>query len=49
MKNIMILIAAAITLTSCDSKRFEVPVGYLTVPVYSSDIEKVTTPANGTK
>jgi hypothetical protein len=40
MKNILIILAAATTLVSCDSKKFEVPVGYMTVPVYASDIEK---------
>jgi hypothetical protein len=40
MKNILIILAAAVTLVSCDSKRLEVPVGYMTVPVYASDLAK---------
>jgi len=32
--------ALTLGLVSCDAKKFEVPVGYMTVPVYASDIEK---------
>jgi hypothetical protein len=46
MKNILIILAAATTLVSCDSKKFEVPVGYMTVPVYASDIEAVNAAKN---
>jgi len=46
MKNIIILLAATIALVSCDSKTFEAPVGYLTVPVYASDIEAVNAAKN---
>jgi hypothetical protein len=45
MKNILILLAASITLVSC-GKTFEAPVGYLTVPVYASDIEAVNAVKN---
>jgi hypothetical protein len=45
MKNIIMLLTA-VTLVSCDSKTFEAPVGYLTVPVYSSDIEAVNAAKN---
>ena len=40
MKNILILIAATATLVSC-GKQFEEPVGYITIPVYQSDINNV--------
>jgi hypothetical protein len=40
MKTILILTLISTTLVSCDSKKFEVPVGYMTVPVYASDVEK---------
>ena len=46
MKNILIILAAATTLVSCDSKTFEVPVGYMTVPVYASDVEAVNAAKN---
>lgn len=46
MKKIISLLVASITLASCDSKTFEAPVGYLTVPVYASDIEAVNAAKN---